>query len=199
MAFYIYEQPAFSMEHFHPAFSQPLRTHRRPRHWNLLENLFEQEQKSCASNQHCSRAKSVQKSEEKFSSSSVQEGKIEANADKSNEENKTVEPETKMTSKQFMSRVSCQEDMEKVEIKIQLHGHKFKAENLDVHVINNDVLVVKAEDDQEKLERKFKLSSNVLVDKIESKFDVKEENAQTLSIRVPKDIKRIQVPISMEE
>ena len=69
-----------------------------------------------------------------------------------------------------------------IEIKIHLHGHKFKAE-----------------DDEEKFERKFKLPSNVLVDKIESKFDVKEENAQTLSIRVPKDIKRIQVPISMEE
>ena len=200
MAFYIYEHPAFSMERFHPAFSQPLRTHSRPRHWNLLENLFDQDQKSCSYNQHCSRrTKSVQKSEEKCSSSSVQEGKIEANADKSNEEYKTVEPATKMASKQFMSRVSCQEDMEKVEIKIQLHGHKFKAENLDVHVINNDVLVVKAEDDEEKFERKFKLPSNVLVDKIESKFDVKEENAQTLSIHVPKNIKRIQVPISMEE
>merc|ERR1712086_627783 len=143
--------------------------------------------------------KSDQKSEEKSSSSSVQEGKIEANVDKSSEENKTVEPATKMTSKQFMSRVSCQEDMEKVEIKIQLHGHKFKAENLDVQVINNDVLVVKAEDDEEMFERKFKLPSNVLVDKIESKFDVKEENTQTLSIHVPKDIKRIPVPISMEE
>merc|ERR1712110_982573 len=164
------------MKHFHPAFSRPLRTHSRPRHWNLLENLFDQEQKS--------------------SSSSVQEGKFEVSADKSNEENKTVEPATKMTSKQFMSRVSCQEDMEKVEIKIQLHGHKFKAENLDVQVINNDVLVVKAEDDEEKFERKFKLPSNVLFDKIESKFDVKEENVQSLSIHVPKDIKRIQVPIS---
>merc|ERR1711956_127748 len=165
-----------------------------------LENLFDQEQKSCASNhQHCSRTKSVLKSEEKSSSSSVQEGKIEVNADKSNEDNKTVEPATKMTPKQFMSHVSCQEDMEKVEIKIQLHGHKFKAENLDVQVINNDVLVVKAKDDEEKFERKFKLPSNVLVDKIESKFDVKEENTQTLSIHVPKDIKRIQVPISMEE
>merc|ERR1739836_366126 len=151
------------------------------------------------SNQHCSRTESVQKSEEKSLSSSVQEGKIEVNADKSNEENKTVEPATKRTSKQFMSRVSCQEDMEKVEIKIQLHGHKFKPEYMDVQVINNDVLVVKAEDDEEKFERKFKLPSNVLVDKIESKFDVKDENAQTLAIHVPKDIKRIQVPISMEE
>merc|ERR1712008_380231 len=182
-------------EHFHPAFSQLLRTHSRSRHWNL----FDQEQKSCVSNQHCSRTKSVQKSEEKSSSSSVHEGKIEVNADKSNEENKTVETATKMTSKQFMSRVSCQEDMEKVEIKIQLHGHRFKSENLDVQVINDNVLVVKAEDNEEKFERKFQLPSNVLVDKIESKFDVKEENTQTLTINIPKNIKRIQVPISMEE
>merc|ERR1712211_234635 len=42
MAFYIYEQPAFSMEHFHPRLSQPLRIQSRPRYWNLLENLFEQ-------------------------------------------------------------------------------------------------------------------------------------------------------------
>ena len=89
--------------------------------------------------------------------------------------------------------------MVKLEIKICLHGHKFKAEHLDVQLINDNILVVKAEDDEEKFERKFKLPSNVLVDKIESKFDVKEENTQTLAIHVPKDIKRIQVPISMEE
>ena len=199
MAFYIYEQPAFSMEHFHPAFSQPLRTHSRPRHWNLLENLCDQEKKSCTSNQHCSRTKSVQKSEEKSSSSSVQEGKTEVQVDKTNKDNKIIEPATKLASRQFMSHVSCQEDMEKLEIKIQLHGHKFKAENLDVQVINDNILVVKAEDDEEKFERKFKLPSNVLVDKIESKVDIKEENTQTLAIHVPKDIKRIQVPISMEE
>merc|ERR1712008_562173 len=132
-------------------------------------------------------------------SSSVQEGKMESQISKSNDENKIVESATKMTSKQFMSRVSCHENMEKVEIKIQLHGHKFKAENLDVQVINDNILVVKAEDDKEKFEKKFKLPSNILVEKIESKFDVKEENIQTLAIHVPKDIKRTQVPISMEK
>ena len=199
MAFYIYEQPAFAMEHFHPAFSQPLRTQSRPRYWNLLENLFDQDQMSCESSQHCSRTKSVQKSEEKSSSSSVQEGKTEVHVDKTNEKKKIIGPTTKMASKQFMFRVSCQEDMDKLEIKIKLHGHKFKAENLDVQVINDNILVVKAEDDEEKFERKFKLPSNVLVDKIESKVDIKEENTQTLAIHVPKDIKRIQVPISMEK
>ena len=77
--------------------------------------------------------------------------------------------------------VSCLEDMEKVEIKIRLHGYKFKAEHLDVQVINDNILDVKAEDDEEKFERKFKLSFNVSVDKIESKFDVMEENTQTLA------------------
>ena len=124
---------------------------------------------------------------------------MEAQISKSNDENKIVESATKTTSKQFMSRVSCHENMEKVEIKIQLHGHKFKAENLDVQVINDNILVVKAEDDKEKFEKKFKLPSNILVDKIESKFDVKEENTQTLVIHVPKDIKRTHVPISMEK
>ena len=199
MAFYIYEQPAFVMEHFHPAFSQPLRTLGKPRHLNFLENLFDQEKKSCEPNWHCSRTKSVKKSMEKSSSSSVQEGRMDAKISKANDENKIVEPTTKTTSKKFMSRVSCHENMEEIEIKIQLHGHKFKVENFDVQVINDNILVVKAEDDKETFEKKFKLPSNVLVDKIESKFDVKEENAQTLAIHVPKDNKRTQVPISLEK
>ena len=120
MAFYIYEQPAFSMEHFHPAFSQPLRTHSRPRHWNLLENLFDQEQKSCESNRHCSRTKSVKRSMERSSNSSVQEEKMEAQVSKSHDENKIVDPVTETNSKQFMSHVSCHENVENVEIKIQL-------------------------------------------------------------------------------
>merc|ERR1711963_236588 len=164
MAFYIYEQPAFSMEHLHPGFIQPFMTQSRPRYWNVLENVFEKDLKSLKSDQYCCKTKSVEKLEEK-SSTSTEEG------------NK----------------------MEEVEIKIQFHGHKFKAENLDVQVINEDILVVKAEDDGEKFERKFKLSSNALVDKIESKFDTKEEGIQTLAINIPKDVKKFQVPISMEE
>merc|ERR1719336_2484880 len=132
-------------------------------------------------------------------SSKVQESKSEVEVDKNYEANKAMEPVTKTISKQFMSRVSCQEDMDEVKMKIQFHGHKFNAENLDVQVINNDILVIKAEDDKEKFERKFKLSSNVVFDKIESKFDTKEESMQTLVINIPKDVKKFQVPISMEE
>merc|ERR1712000_686492 len=141
----------------------------------------------------------MKKSLEKSSNSSAEEGKKEVEVDKNNQENKSLEPVTKTVSKRFMSKVACQETMEKVEIKIQFSGHKFKAENLDVQVINGDVLVVKAEDGEEKFERKFKLPSNILVERIESKFDVKEEDRQILTINIPKDVKLVQVPIAMQE
>merc|ERR1712018_978616 len=107
---------------------------------------------------------SVEKSSvEKSSDSTLDEGKLEVQANKTSEGNKVMEPLMKTISKKFMSKVSFQENMEKVEIKIQLQGHKFKAESLDVQVVNGDVLIVKAEDDEEKFERKFKLPSNTLV------------------------------------
>merc|ERR1711962_1245820 len=98
-----------------------------------------------------------------------------------------------------MTKVACQETMDKVEIKIQFAGHIFKAENPDVQVINDNVLVVKAEDDKEKFEKKFKLHSNILVEKIKSKFDVKDKDTQTLLIDIPKDVNVDQVPIAMDE
>merc|ERR1711944_164355 len=199
MAFYIYEQPAFSMEHFHPGFHQPLRSVSRPRHWNLLESLFEEEAKACQSSQSCCTSRSMKKSVEKSSNSTSDEGKMEVEADKTNNGNKDMEPVIKTVSKKFMSKVACQETMEKVEIKIQFGGHKFKAENLDVQVVNGNVLIVKAVDDEEKFEKKFKLPSNTLVEKIDSKLDVKEENTQTLLINIPKNVKITQIPIAMDE
>merc|ERR1712012_290725 len=89
---------------------------------------------------------------------------------KTNEENKDLEPVSKKVSKRFMSKVTFEETMEKVEIKIQFGGHKFKAENLDVQIVNENILVVKAGDEEEKFEKKFKLPSNILVEKIESKL-----------------------------
>ena len=86
----------------------------------------------------------------------------------------------------FFSRNSYREDMEKVEIKIQLHGHKFKAKHLNVQVINDDVLFIKAKDDEEKFESLIKLPSNVLINKIQSKF---EKKTQTLYFNLPKDMK----------
>merc|ERR1712062_412997 len=195
MAFYIYEQPAFSADHFHPGFYQPLRSMSRPKHWNHLEKLFGGLETTCQSSQSCCSSRSANKSDEK----PTEKGQREVEVNKSNEENEIIEPSTKTASKRFMSKVVCQETMEKIEIKIQFGGHSFKAENLDVQVINDNILVVKAEDADEKFEKKFKLSSNTLVEKIESTFDVKEEDVQTLIINIPKDIKVVQVPIAMDE
>merc|ERR1712062_625659 len=133
------------------------------------------------------------------SNSSKEESKIDLGISKTNGENEILDPVTQRVSKRFMTKMACQETMDKVEIKIQFDGHKFKAENLDARVINDNVLVVKAEDDKEKFEKKFKLHSNILVEKIESKFDVKDENTQTLLINIPKDVKVAQVPITMDE
>merc|ERR1711868_6758 len=160
--------------------------------------MGDDEETACQSSQSCCSSRSSNKSEEKSSISTKEENKIEVEVDKVNQENGSMEPAPKRVSKCFMFKVSCQETMERTEIKIQFGGHKFKAENLDVQVINDNVLVVKAEDDEEKFERKFKLSSDILVEKIESKFDVKED-IQTLIINIPKDVKVTQVPIAMDE
>jgi len=200
MAFYIYEQPAFSMEHFHPGFCRSLRsmiTLPMNRQWSLMENLLEENSLAFQANQSCCTSTSEKKSLTKSSDSSMEESEMEVAVDK------IIEPKTQIVSKPFMSKVSCQETMEKVEIKILFHGHNFKAENLDVQVVNRDVLIVKAKDDEEKFEKRFKLPSNILantlVEKISSKFDVKEEAFQTLLINIPKDVKFFQVPIVMEE
>merc|ERR1712062_357267 len=199
MAFYIYEQPAFSMKHFHPGFFKPLRSMSRTRHWNLMDNLLDQEETACRSTQRCCSSQSFKRSSEKSSNSSKNESNTDIEVSKCNVENKVLDPVTETVSKRFMTKVACQETVDKVETKIQFAGHGFKAENLDVQVINDSVLVVKAEDDKEKFEKKFKLHSNILVEKIESKFDVKEEDTQTLLINIPKNVKVVQVPIAMDE
>merc|ERR1711963_257878 len=177
MAFYIYGEPVFSTEHFHPGFFQPSRSLSRPRHWNLLENLFDPEETAY---QSCCSSTSTKKSVENSSTSTTDEGKMDQEISKTNEGNKDLEPVTKTVSKRFMSKVTFQETMEKVEIKIQFGGQKFKAKNLDVQVVNENILVVKADDEEEK-------------------FDVKEEDTQTLLINIPKDVKVTQVPISINK
>merc|ERR1712062_747727 len=147
MAFYIYGEPVFSTEQFHPGFFQPLRSLSRPRHWNLLENLFDPEETACQSSQSCCSSTSVKKSVEKSSTSTTNEGKMDQEVKKTNEYNKDLEPVTKTVSKRFMSKVTFQETMEKVEIKIQFGGHKFKAEDLNIQVVNENILVVKADDE----------------------------------------------------
>merc|ERR1711962_1002382 len=121
MAFYIYEQPAFSTEHFPPGFCRSLRsmiTLPMNRQWSLLENVSEENSLACQSNQIYSTSTSEKKSVTKSTDSTVEESKLKVAVDKINEENKVVEPKTQIVSRPFMSKVSCQETMEKIEIKI---------------------------------------------------------------------------------
>merc|ERR1712107_292451 len=102
-----------------------------------------------------------------------------------------TKPETeksvkKQVAKRFGSKVNINETMDKVEIIIELIGHKFNAEHLDVQVIDGNVLLVKAEDGDKKFERKFALSKNANVEKIESKFANKNEEKQILTVTIPK-------------
>merc|ERR1712173_535011 len=99
---------------------------------------------------------------------------------------------------------------DRVQIQIEFSGYDLKPENLDVQVINNDILLVKAEkNDQKILERKFKLSAKCQLDNIQPKFNggAADENSeqeedsnitQTLNILVPKvDVKKtVNIPIN---
>merc|ERR1712227_295105 len=112
-----------------------------------------------------------------------------------------VEPVAKKETKvqRFGSKVNVNENMEKVEIVIELMGHKFDGEHLDVAVTDGKVLTVKAEDGDKKFERKFKLPANADIDKIEPKFSSKDEDKQIMTITIPKEIRVTQIPIAMEE
>merc|ERR1712062_450660 len=137
-------------------------------------------------------AKNVDENEKETEITVVQpEQKLEPK----NEEEKTIKNHSMMT------KVMVKEDLEKMEIKIELFGAKFKPEHLDINVVNGCVatLVVKAEDGDQKFDRQFKLPSETNIDKIDSKFFYKKEDKQTLQITIPKDVKIVQLPISMEE
>ena len=117
------------------------------------------------------------------------------------EQSKEVAPKelTQVVTK-FGSKVSVNETLEKVEIKVDLFGHKFNAEHLDVQVVDGNLLIVKAEDGDKKFERKFKLPQNANIDKIQPKFSKQEEeDKQTMTINIPKEVKIVQLPIAMDE
>merc|ERR1711963_912335 len=101
----------------------------------------------------------------------------------------------KKAFRRFMSKVSYNETLEKIEIKIEFHGHEFKSEHLDVQIIDEKLVVVTAEDPEEK----FQLPSNALTEKIDSKLEMKDKEIQTLIINIPKNVKIVQIPITVNE
>lgn len=113
--------------------------------------------------------------------------------------------------KRLLTQVHVDENLDRVQIQIEFSGYDLKPENLDVQVVNNDILLVKAEkNDQKIFERKFKLSAKCQLDNIQPKFNddgAADENSeqeeasnitQTLNILVPKvDVKKtVNIPIN---
>ena len=110
-----------------------------------------------------------------------------------------------------MTQVHVDENLDRVQIQIEFSGYDLKPEDLDVQVVNNDILLVKAEkNDQKIFERKFKLPAKCQMDNIQPKFNAggaADENSeqeeasnitQTLNILVPKvDVKKtVNIPIN---
>merc|ERR1712018_407798 len=128
--------------------------------------------------------------------------------------NQVVTPRSSSSShhqevSQLMTQVHVDENLDRVQIQIEFSGYDLKPEQLDVQVVNNDVLVVKAENDQkQKFERKFKLPAKCQLDNIQPKFKIaaaaenseQEDDSitQTLNILVPKvDVKKtVNIPIN---
>merc|ERR1712227_1039063 len=84
MALYIYEQPAFSMEHFHPGFCRSLRsmiTLPMNSQWSLMENLLDENSLARQSNQSCWTNTSEKKSVAKSSDSTRKESEMEETVD----------------------------------------------------------------------------------------------------------------------
>merc|ERR1712141_233013 len=113
--------------------------------------------------------------------------------------------------KRLLTQVHVDENLDRVQIQIEFSGYDLKPENLDVQVVDNDILLVKAENDQKQkiFERKFKLPAKCQLDKIQPKFNgaaavensKQEDNdtaRQTLNILVPKvDVKKtVNIPIN---
>ena len=97
-----------------------------------------------------------------------------------------MEPNTAKAknTKRFL-QVSCLESHKKLQIKVKLHGHKFHSDRIEVKIVHENILMVKAEDTHKRFERKFKLPLDSMVSKIDSWLDNTEVNTQTLFISVP--------------
>jgi len=190
MAFYMIQQPMFNLE---PMTACGIR--RRNLMKEFLAEAFEN---------YCEQTDSENEYEVCMITDDAQDKQLKMNESR-NENHQTkelIEAKNDMeirNVKRIMNKVEVNEDLEKLEIKIELIGYDFKADELDVRVIDDSSLEVLANGNDQKYQKQFKLPSNAIIEKIQSKFEAKENDHQTLTISIPKDVKVFQVPISMEE
>merc|ERR1712213_265863 len=199
MAFYMLEQPMFHLE---PVMSSGFYP-RMERYPNLMEQLLEE-----ALNKYCEidyESDSDDYSMDEEEQHHTDQEKASEQPESENEASKAIIETNKnmevSSAKQGFKRIlnNIKEDLEKVEIQIELVGYKFKGEHFEVRVVDENLLDIKAEGNDQKYHKQFKLASNAIIEKIESKFECNEEDKQTLTIKVPKNVKIFQVPIAWEE
>ena len=193
MAFYMIQQPMFNLE---PMTACGIR--RRNLMKEFLAEAFENYCDETDSDENdyevCMIADDVQDKQLKIKSNSESRN-INDKSKELNEAKNDLEVH-KVT--RIMNRAEVNEDLQKLEIKIELIGYNFKGEELDVRVIDEKSLEILANGNDLKYQNQFKLPSNAIIEKIESKFEAEENDHQMLTIRIPKDVKVFQVPISME-
>merc|ERR1712062_559706 len=186
-----------AMDQYHPKFYHPLRRNSNTsNYWNFVANLLKERNDSIQNEENCFSRKCLKKGAE---NNSTKESETKNQVENAIKENQSVEPVTKKAFRRFMSKVAYNETLEKIEIKIQFHGHEFKSEHLDVQIIDEKLVVVTAEDSEEKFEKKFQLPSNALIGKIDSKLEMKDKDIQTLIVNIPKDVKIVKIPINVNE
>jgi len=178
MAFFVYKQPVNPMMEY---FGQPIIRCQRKRRiqdpYFIINKIFDQKMENSA--------KMTKKDADNPLENSNQDCK---------------EIKTQNTQSKLASRFKIDEDLKKMEITLELFGYEFEPENFDIQVLNDTVLVVKAEKEEKSFEKKFTLPKNCDFEKIDCKikpFD--EENKQIIVISVPKKVKCVQIPISMVE
>ena len=194
MAFYMLQQPMFNLE---PMTACGIRRRNLMKEFlaEAFENYCDETDSDENDNEVCMIADDVQD----------KQLKIKSNSESRNENDQLKELiEAKndieiRKVKRIMNKVEVNEDLQKLEIKIELIGYDFKADELDVRVIDDSSLEILANGNVQKYQKQFKLPSNAIIEKIQSKFEAKENDHQTLTISIPKDVKVFQVPISMEE
>merc|ERR1712213_174416 len=194
MAFYMIKQPMFNLE---PMTACGIRRRNLMKEFlaEAFENYCDETDSDENDNEVCMIADDVQDKQLKIKSNS--ESRNENDESKELIEAKNDIEIRKV--KRIMNKVEVNEDLQKLEIKIELIGYNFQGDDLDVRVIDNSSLEILANGNDMKYQKQFKLPSNAIIEKIKSKFGAKENDHQTLTIRIPKDVKVFQVPISMEE
>merc|ERR1711963_973531 len=159
------EQPMFHLE---PVMSSGFYP-RMERYPNLMEQLLEE-----SLNKYC------ETDYETDSDDHSMDEEEQHNTDQEKASKAIIETNKNMevsSAKQGFKRIlnTIKEDLEKVEIQIELVGYKFKGEHFEVRVVDDNLLDIKAEGNDQKYHKQFKLASNAIIEKIESKFECNEE------------------------